>query len=406
MAQPVQSSDLIMNSYWLSAAKSVTNSASVASVSKGVERSVANYPKLASVSSAKHYDVCVIGGGIVGCTAAYLLKKKGAKVCLIEGRNIGGGTTGFSTAKLTSQQNLIYSSLAKLHNKETAKLYWEMNEKAIRFVDELVSSGEISCDYSSRSHFTWTSNSSKESEIRKEYELTKELGIPSELLEEKALTLQLPSTINPKLAVKFPNQAIFNSYKYCLELSKLINGNGSDVFEDSLVSNVGNSAPHSIELQEEEKTVQPNVTSDNVILATHLPFLDRSMHFTILQPYRSHCIAFQADQANQAFHLHDMCINCDEPMRSLRTDADDNIIILSGGSIQQGEVEDSAQFFEDLEKWAKEHFHVVKFLNRWSAMDYHSTDQLPYIGYLYRGSKSLFTATGFKKWSPLYNTRA
>jgi ribulose 1,5-bisphosphate synthetase/thiazole synthase len=72
-------------------------------------RNVTKYPKLANITNPTHYDVCIVGGGIFGCTAAYLLKSQGKKVALIEGRNIGGGTTGFSTAKITSSPCFIVS---------------------------------------------------------------------------------------------------------------------------------------------------------------------------------------------------------------------------------------------------------------------------------------------------------
>lgn len=61
---------------------------------------------------AGRYDVAVIGGGVVGLLAAYTLSQDlGKRVILLEARDIGGGTTGFSTAKLTSQHGLIYHKL-------------------------------------------------------------------------------------------------------------------------------------------------------------------------------------------------------------------------------------------------------------------------------------------------------
>ena len=43
----------------------------------------------------------VIGGGITGVTAAYLLKKAGKKVCLLERDRLGYVDTGLTTAHLT-----------------------------------------------------------------------------------------------------------------------------------------------------------------------------------------------------------------------------------------------------------------------------------------------------------------
>ncbi|MBI3713040.1 MAG: FAD-binding oxidoreductase [Burkholderiales bacterium] len=41
----------------------------------------------------KHYDVIVVGGGILGCACAASLAQQGLNLCLIEPSTIGGGTT-------------------------------------------------------------------------------------------------------------------------------------------------------------------------------------------------------------------------------------------------------------------------------------------------------------------------
>lgn len=84
---------------------------------------------------ASTFDVCVVGGGIVGVATAYTLAKAGLTVALLEARTMGMATTGWSTAKLTAQQNLIYSALAAEHGKETAKKYAEMQMAAIAMVE-------------------------------------------------------------------------------------------------------------------------------------------------------------------------------------------------------------------------------------------------------------------------------
>lgn len=49
----------------------------------------------------KDIDVVVIGGGITGLTAAYLLKTAGRTVGVFERERIGAGETGNTSAHLT-----------------------------------------------------------------------------------------------------------------------------------------------------------------------------------------------------------------------------------------------------------------------------------------------------------------
>ena len=61
-----------------------------------------DYP---SLNEDINVDVAIVGGGIVGITAGYLLKKQGIKVAIIEASRIVQGATGFTTAKITSQHH-------------------------------------------------------------------------------------------------------------------------------------------------------------------------------------------------------------------------------------------------------------------------------------------------------------
>ena len=56
-------------------------------------------------------DIVIIGGGIAGITTAYLLKDTGLKIVILEKDRILHGTTGYTTAKITSQHQLVYDFL-------------------------------------------------------------------------------------------------------------------------------------------------------------------------------------------------------------------------------------------------------------------------------------------------------
>ena len=67
-----------------------------------------------SYTTLKHSektDVAIVGAGVVGLTAAYLLTRAGLSVTVLEARKIGRQVTGRSTAKVTAQHTLIYRYL-------------------------------------------------------------------------------------------------------------------------------------------------------------------------------------------------------------------------------------------------------------------------------------------------------
>src|SRR5213078_2173900 len=63
-------------------------------------------------------DVAVLGGGIVGVTAALLLRRQGLDVVLLEGDRVCRGATGNTTAKITAGHNLVYAGLEKRHGED------------------------------------------------------------------------------------------------------------------------------------------------------------------------------------------------------------------------------------------------------------------------------------------------
>ncbi len=66
-------------------------------------------PKRDSLKEELHTQAVVIGAGMAGILTAYLLKQKGVESIVLEAERIGGGQTQNTTAKITSQHNLIYA---------------------------------------------------------------------------------------------------------------------------------------------------------------------------------------------------------------------------------------------------------------------------------------------------------
>ncbi len=70
-------------------------------------------PRFPRLTRNVHVDVAVIGGGITGITAAYLLKKAGMTVALLERGAFASVDTGHTTAHLTYVTDLRLSELVK-----------------------------------------------------------------------------------------------------------------------------------------------------------------------------------------------------------------------------------------------------------------------------------------------------
>src|SRR5688500_2410093 len=106
-----------------------------------------NLPQFESISSDVEVDVVVIGAGLTGITTAYLLKKAGAKVALLERHRCAGADTGRTTAHLTYVTDERLGTLVEKFGKDAAKAYWEGGLAAIDQIAKLIHDQKIECDF-------------------------------------------------------------------------------------------------------------------------------------------------------------------------------------------------------------------------------------------------------------------
>lgn len=132
-----------------------------------------NYPAL---SGDIRVDVAIIGGGIVGITSAFLLKEAGVSVAVIEADRILRGTTGHTTAKITSQHNLIYDSLISELGRGQAKQYADSNQAAIDKIEYIVRSWNIDCDFSYKPAYVYAGSEASAQKILDEVRAARSLA--------------------------------------------------------------------------------------------------------------------------------------------------------------------------------------------------------------------------------------
>lgn len=340
------------------------------------------YPPLSSDATV---DVAIIGGGIVGITAAYLLKQEGRSVAVVEADRIVRGVTGYTTAKITSSQGLIYSKLAQKFSDDGARVYGESNEAALAKIAELVDSLGIDCDFERQDNFVYTESDSEVESLHEEAALAARLGLPATFVTESPLPFPI------KGAVRFTNQAQFHPRKYLLALAERIEGGGGFIYENTKALDVEEGEPCAV------VTEHGRLTARDVIVATNMPFLDRGLFFTKVHPFRSYAVAGYVDDASAPEGMH---INVESPTRSVRLlrDGARTLLMLGGEGHKAGQEPDTEACYRRLENDARERFALRTIDYRWSTQDGVSVDDVPYIGRYTHFSDHLFTATGFRKW--------
>ncbi|MEX0923140.1 MAG: FAD-binding oxidoreductase [Rhodovibrionaceae bacterium] len=91
-------------------------------------------------------DVCVIGGGLTGISAALNLAERGYKVILLEANRIAWGASGRNGGQVCTGYSCGMEKIEKWAGREGAKRFWDLAEESKGIVRERVEKHRIDCD--------------------------------------------------------------------------------------------------------------------------------------------------------------------------------------------------------------------------------------------------------------------
>lgn len=105
--------------------------------------SVPNRPAL---EAEVNCDVCIIGAGITGLSAALHLAEQGYKVTVLESQRVGWGASGRSGGQALIGFNLSPRDLAAHVGRDDARKLWDLSLSAKALLEATVAKHDIACD--------------------------------------------------------------------------------------------------------------------------------------------------------------------------------------------------------------------------------------------------------------------
>lgn len=396
-----------MNSYWINSEK---NKEKYNKLEKNIET-----------------DICIIGGGITGISTAYYLTKENLKVTVLDMGKIGFQTTGNSTAKITSQHGLFYKYLKDSKGEDFARLYYDANEDAIKNIKKIVEKENIECDLECQSAYVLATNREEVQKVKDEVEVVRGFGGHAEYLEREDIDKNL-LILNPLAAIRFKNQAQFNSYKYTIELAKICKNLGANIYENTKVVDVRDEKDYYyLETEDGYK-----IKAKYLVITTKYPIINIP-GFYFMKMYQSTSYGISIPVKEKLFD--GMYITSTNPKVSLRMAKVDNniikdvvdgnienyakqdkenrkrvkekqnskidneyVLIVVGADHKTGEKTDLSNSYKKLENIAKQIYPQGKVENYWNTEDCITLDKIPYIGKYSSMWENAYVATGFNKW--------
>lgn len=326
-------------------------------------------PRFSPLSGDRQVHAAIIGGGITGLLTAHLLREKGIHALVLEANRLCSGQTGRTTAKVTSQHDLIYADLIDCIGEDAAAQYARANEEAIAEYGRIIREGRINCGFTPCDAYLYSTAES--AVLEKEAQAAKKLGIRAAFTRESELPFPVAG------ALRFSGQARMHPLRLLVAIVP-----GLDICEETRVLAV-----------EDDRilTDTGTVQAEHIVFACHYPFVNvPGWYFARMHQERSYVLALE--NAWLPRHVH---LGVDGDGLSFREA--EGMLLLGGGSHRTGENRGGGKY-DLLRNKARALFPGSREVACWSAQDCVTADRIPCIGQYARSRPRWYAATGFAKW--------
>lgn len=218
-------------------------------------------PERARLDADIKVDVCVVGAGYTGLSAALHLAQAGLSVAVLEAHRAGFGASGRNGGQLGSGQRADQDSLDKMVGRDDADRLWRLAEEAKDLVKDLIQRHRIDCDLKPGVANTGFSKAEMDElhvyaervQVRYGYDQV-------ELLDPAAFAAVCPSPAYHGGTLDM-GAAHLHPLNYALGLARAAEAAGVRIYEGTEVLDIDGGSPAGL------RTGQGRVTADHVILA-------------------------------------------------------------------------------------------------------------------------------------------
>jgi glycine/D-amino acid oxidase-like deaminating enzyme/nitrite reductase/ring-hydroxylating ferredoxin subunit len=352
-------------------------------------------PRFPRVDRDLTVDVLVIGGGITGLTAAYLLNGAGASVALLERGRCAEVDTGHTSAHLAMVTDLRLTDLAKNFGRDHAQAVWDAGLAAMAQIDDIVRDEAIDCAFEWVPGYLHAPDGSTRdrSQFEAEAAIAADLGFDADVVDDVPFV--------GGAGIRYDNQARFHPRQYLSGVARALAERGGRVFEHSAAD----------EFSDEPLSVKSNghtIKCGYVVLATHTPLVGNAniagatLFQTKLALYSTYVVGGRVAKGTVPDALF---WDTADPYHYLRIEPhrDYDFVIFGGEDHKTGQADDTNVCFDRLAKTLTALVPDIELTHRWSGQVIETPDGLPYIG---ETAERQLAATGFSGNGMTFGTLA
>ncbi len=245
-------------------------------------------------------DVAIVGGGYTGLSAARELAQRGAHVAVCEASTIGWGASSRNGGMVLTGLKSSAGKLVKQLGLETTRDLFCLSLDAINYVEQVIRSEGIACDFRRCGHIELAYKPSHVAGLEKEAELLQtQFRHPVRLVDRAGLGEEISSPLYHGGLVDEASAGV-NPAQYVIGLAQAAERAGAGLFERVRVTEIAKSTDGRFTLATSKGTLR----ADHVLIATNgytdrlVPWLQRR-----IIPIGSYIIATEPLPAEVAARL-------------------------------------------------------------------------------------------------------
>jgi glycine/D-amino acid oxidase-like deaminating enzyme len=221
-------------------------------------------------------EVCVVGAGMAGLSAAVMLARAGRRVAVVDNGSFGRGATAATTAHLSNAIDDRYLEIERLHGPDQARLAAASHTQAIERIEELVRSEGIDCSFERLDGFLFRPRDDDRVDLEAELEAARRAGVPGVELVRRAPL----ATYDTGPCLRFPRQAQLHPLRYLAGLARMLERDGHDLRGDTHVERVEGGERPRVIAGDYEVRGRAIVVATNTPLEPRLAITTRQSAFT------------------------------------------------------------------------------------------------------------------------------
>ncbi len=304
----------------------------------------ATFPQFAKLAEDLVTDVVVVGAGMTGLSAAYLLAKSGKRVVVLERERCAMTDTGQTSAHLTMVTDARMTELVKRFGRNHAQAIWDAGLAAIATIDEVIREHAIDAGFEWVDGYLHAPLNDATNEavehLQEDARLARDLGFDAEYVEAVPL-VTVPG-------IRFADQARIHPRSYLAGLAKAFVALGGQIYEHS-------AADQFCDDRRAVKAAGHTVRCEDVVMATHNPLVGlaglagATLFQTKLALYTSYVIAGRAPRGVTSDALW---WDTSDPYYYLRIEPhrDFDVVIFGGEDHKTGQQGDTLACYRRLEE--------------------------------------------------------